>query len=179
MASWDEWFLESWRETARIVRALPDTLPRGRGSLLRRRRASFALGLRLGFRFRLGGWLALAFAFGVRFAIRSRSRWRLAVLGVIGDVPARSLEVQCGRRNQPFHFPTAIFMDFQRLFRNPLPDLERFTALVALIIVKRHSLSGVNTKLHYLYCIVGGKRMPNGGIAGEKKGGERPTPPSC
>src|SRR3981189_2991723 len=73
-------------------------------------------------------------------------RWRAVASralfpGVVGHIPARALELNCGRRQRLFHFSAAMRTFFQMRPRHALDFLGAPLALHALVFVKWHSCS--------------------------------------
>ena len=62
----------------------------------------------------------------------------MRLLGVVGDVPAGSLELDGGRGNHLFNAAAALRTLLQHLVGELLDFLEAVTTLLALVFVKRH-----------------------------------------
>src|ERR1700756_4440634 len=65
-------------------------------------------------------------------------RWGVRLLGVVGDVPARSLELDGGRGDHLFDWSAAFGARLDHLVGELLDFFEAMAALLALIFVKWH-----------------------------------------
>jgi hypothetical protein len=71
--------------------------------------------------------------------------WHVAAaLGVIGNIPARALELESGRGHQPMHVCAALIVNRYRLVGELLDNFEGFAAAFAFVFV--------NWQRSKLYC---------------------------
>jgi hypothetical protein len=60
------------------------------------------------------------------------------LIGVVGNIEAAALKLECRGREKPMHLAAADLMHLDRSVGEPLQNFENFIALAALIFVKRH-----------------------------------------
>ncbi len=77
------------------------------------------------------------------------------LLGVIGDIPAGAFELDRGRREQLFHFASAVRADGQGWIRELLDPLGQAVAFLALVLVKWQCDFPIPSKLLILFSAVG------------------------
>src|ERR1700730_12792207 len=106
-------------------------------------------GLAFGLRATVGGGLRVRLRFGLGFGLRVGLGFRLrvgltlldspvAALGVIVDVPAGALELQCRRVDQALHFCAALVVDRERFIGELLLQFKYLAAAFTLVLVARH-----------------------------------------